>query len=307
MTEQQNISGQLTQSTPEEFEITGNVLTSYKGNAQEVTVPDGITVIADGAFYGCTVQIIHLSESVIQIGRSAFSECMKLQSINFPQRLEVVADAAFEHCPALVEVFLPDSVQYLGRMAFSKCISLRTVKMPAGLHVIAHGMFMGDAELTNLTLPYFVTGIEDFAFYMCRSLEEMYLPDLTVDIGPHTLYGCKGLKRGHIKGINLTRFGPDECMIFALLYLSTREKYSYWEMVMYESFIHEYRDRVFRRILDAGSQDALHAIVHMDMVDAVCLEKWSEAARASGNLEFTAKLLQYRQELFSEPEDMWEI
>ena len=148
---------------------------------------------------------------------------------------------------------------------------------------------MGDAELTNLTLPYFVTGIEDFAFYMCRSLEEMYLPDLTVDIGPHTLYGCKGLKRGHIKGINLTRFGPDECMIFALLYLSTRGKYSYWEMVMYESFIHEYRDRVFCRILDAGSQDALQAIVHMDMVDAVCLEKWSEAARASGNLEFTAK------------------
>ena len=42
MIEQQNISGQLTQSTPEEFEITGNVLTSYKGNAQEVTVPDGM-------------------------------------------------------------------------------------------------------------------------------------------------------------------------------------------------------------------------------------------------------------------------
>lgn len=307
MLETQNFSDQMTQSAPEDFEIVGNVLVSYRGSAQEVTVPEGVTVLADSAFYSSTAEIVHLPESIIQIGRSVFAESMKLRQVNFPEGLEVIADAAFEHCPALESAILPDRIQYLGRMTFAKCIALRKVKLPVNLHVIAHGMFMGDVELSEVKLPRCVTGIEDFAFYMCRSLEELYLQDLTVEIGTHTLYGCTGLKRGHIKGINLTKYAPDECMMFALLYLTSRDKYSYWEMVMYESFIREYRDRVFRRILDAGSLDALREIIHMEIVDASCMETWIEAARAAGNLEFSAKLLHYRQELFSEPEDMWEI
>lgn len=290
------------------FEIEAGTLIRYLGQEQTVNIPQGVITIGDSSFYGCnTVEKITLSDGVKTIGRSAFAECTNLREIIFPLGLEVISDAAFEHCPMLEKIELPDSVQYIGRSAFAKCNSLREAHLPKGLNVISHGMFMGDVSLSHLVLPANLTCIEDFAFYYCKSLEEMELPNLTVDVRPHTLYGCSGIKRGYISGINLTRYGPDECLLFALLYLSSKERYSYWEAQLYEIFIKEYKKKMCEKILDAKSYEALAGFMQMEILSEADMDEWIERARKAGDIEFTARLLQYKRELFSEAGDMWEI
>lgn len=290
------------------FEITSGILVKYLGREKDIEIPQEVREIGDSAFYGCnTVETVALPKGMKNIGRSAFAECMNLRRVIFPQGLEVISDAAFEHCPMLEEALLPDSVQYIGRTVFSKCNSLRTVRLPKGLQVISHGMFMGDVSLTQLELPDCVTGMEDFAFYFCKSLEELVLPNLVVDVRPHTLYGCTGLKRGYIAGINLARYGQEESQLFSLLYLTSKERYSYWEAQLYEMFIREYKGKMCRKILDSKSYEALNGLMELDILDEADMDAWIEMSRASGDIEFTAKLLQYKQKLFSKNEDMWEI
>lgn len=290
------------------FEIDAGILVKYMGQERDVRIPDGVREIGDCAFYGCdTIETVLFPSGLRGIGRSAFAECMHLRAITFSQELEVIADSAFEHCPELEAVILPDRVQFIGRQAFSKCNSLRTARLPRGLEVISHGMFMGDVSLAHLILPERVTCIEDFAFYFCKSLEEMELPDLVVNVYPHTLYGCNGLKRGYIGGINLARYGPDECLLFALLYLSSRGRYSYWEAQLYDSFIKQFPKKMCGKILEAKSSEALDGLMQMGILTEAEMDDWIEQARRTGDIEFTAKLLQYKQELFSEAEDMWEI
>lgn len=290
------------------FEIDAGILVKYMGQERDVCIPDGVREIGDCAFYGCdTIETVLFPSGLRGIGRSAFAECMHLRAITFSRELEVIADSAFEHCPELETVILPDRVQFIGRQAFSKCNSLRTARLPKGLEVISYGMFMGDISLTDLILPERVTRIEDFAFYFCKSLEKLELSDLIVDVYPHTLYGCTGLKKGYIAGLNLARYGKDECLLFALLFLSSRERYSYWEAQLYEMFIREYSQSVCRRILEAKSSEALDGLMQMGILTEAEMDDWIEQARRTGDIEFTAKLLQYKQELFSEAEDMWEI
>ena len=67
------------QNSVEDFLISGGVLVAYKGEQAEVTVPDGIRVIADEVFRNHTeLKKIHLPASVTDIGDSVFPEGIEI-------------------------------------------------------------------------------------------------------------------------------------------------------------------------------------------------------------------------------------
>ena len=58
------------------FKMEGTVLKEYTGTGGAVTIPDGVTEIADNAFYGeGGVTSVRIPSSVKKIGYSAFSGC----------------------------------------------------------------------------------------------------------------------------------------------------------------------------------------------------------------------------------------
>ena len=73
----------------------------------ELVIPDRVTSIRWGAFYGCSsLTSITIPDSVTSIGGSAFSDCSSLTSINIPDSVTSIGYEAFSGCIKLEQVYL---------------------------------------------------------------------------------------------------------------------------------------------------------------------------------------------------------
>ncbi len=73
---------------------------------EEFTVPEGVTEIADGAFYGCgALKKISLPQTLVKIGKKAFENCRELVEITIPQSVELIDEYAFNNTSLLNATF----------------------------------------------------------------------------------------------------------------------------------------------------------------------------------------------------------
>lgn len=291
-----------------DFEIYGSVLAKYHGHDKVVTVPEGVAVIDQSAFYGCyEMEEVILPNGVVRLERSAFAECQNLKTVVLPQGVDTIGDTVFENCQKLENIELPLSLQHIGRMAFAKCLSLRKIKIPKNVTRLSYGIFMADSSLEQVELPLYVSSIGECAFYFCKSLTEIHVPDSVDGIHPDTFYGCNGLRRGYIPKIILDYYRREEQIIFTTLYLSNSKRYAGWEVAMYDKFVDEFKMELCEHILEVKSQDAMRGILDKQILSAKEMDQWIDKARRTGDVEFTAKLLQAKKEYFEEEADMWDI
>lgn len=116
---------------------------------KSIVVPEGVTTIDNGAFFGCdNLKTIAIPNSVTSIGSEAFCGCTGLKRITIPDNVTSIGEGAFSGCSSLVSITIPDSVTSIGERTFSNCRSL-----------------------TNITIPNSVTNIGDSAFYRCDNLK----------------------------------------------------------------------------------------------------------------------------------------
>ena len=101
-----------------------------------ITIPSTIRLIEEGAFAGCrslrSVKILHsddLNFGMI-IGKSAFSECTQLTSVNLPGSVRIIGERAFFGCSELVAAAIPMGAVSIGKEAFAGCSKLQFVTMP---------------------------------------------------------------------------------------------------------------------------------------------------------------------------------
>ena len=85
-----------------------------------VVIPDGITVIADQAFYGCTeLSRVEIPDCVCSVGYQAFYNCGKLCNVLNLKNVTSIDTSAFEGCGSLKSVVLSDELAYVGYYLFS--------------------------------------------------------------------------------------------------------------------------------------------------------------------------------------------
>lgn len=82
-----------------------------------ITVPEGVSEIGEGAFEGCNALVITLNDDLLKIGKRAFANSKSLFNINFPESLMVIGDEAFMGCSEL-DAELPESVRKVGENVF---------------------------------------------------------------------------------------------------------------------------------------------------------------------------------------------
>ena len=85
-----------------ELAVANHILLKYRGNSGDVTIPEGVTKIGNGAFQGCTgLTSVTIPAGVTEIGVFAFYGCTGLISVTIPADVKEIGMDAFTHCPNL--------------------------------------------------------------------------------------------------------------------------------------------------------------------------------------------------------------
>ena len=168
-----------------------------------IDVQDGVTVISDDAFAGCTnATSVKLGPSVTEIGDGAFGGC-NMAEIVFPSGLVKIGLSAFWGCNSLLEVDLPASVTVVMGWAFDSCKNLKKViTHPGETLSFRSGCFMRCPALEEVILAEGLTEIDYNVFDRCTSLKEVICPDSLKSINQSAFSNCTALTRVHIgKGL----------------------------------------------------------------------------------------------------------
>ena len=201
--------------------------TLVSGVNGRVTIPEGVTVIGDFAFFHRSgLTSVTIPASVTGIGWGAFSDCSGLTSfavaadnpnyksvnrlllskdgrtlvsgvngrVTIPEGVTEIGAYAFYGYSGLTSVTIPASVTEIGYLAFWGCGGLTAVVIPNSVTSIEWGAFLGCGSLKSLTIPDSVTAIEGAAFYCCFGLTSVTMAEGVTVIGDDTFVGCTSLK-----------------------------------------------------------------------------------------------------------------
>lgn len=127
-------------SDEEGFIIVNHTLYGYCGSDSELTIPDGVELIGEGAF--------------------RFSR--ELTGITIPKSVVSIGDYAFEDCEKLNNVSVLRNVKSIGKKAFYKCRSMNSIEFQKGLVTIKDGAF-DRSGLRTIVLPRRVAHIGEYA------------------------------------------------------------------------------------------------------------------------------------------------
>jgi hypothetical protein len=192
------------------FVIINHILIDGTSAEGEITVPDGVTTIAEYAFFADSdITSVTLPDSVITIDWAAFYSCTNLHHITFSNSLTKIGTSVFEGCKKLSDIVIPASVKSIGGNAFSETTWLTdqqnenpmvilngilingttaedNVTLPDDVTSIADNAF-SNSNITGITFPKGITGIGEYAFSGCKKLTEIRIPDSVTLIGSYAL------------------------------------------------------------------------------------------------------------------------
>lgn len=155
----------------------------------EITIPNSVIQIEEGAFARCSNADIHIPDSVTYVGKGAFYECNQLASI--PDGLQYIGKEAFWGCK-MARIHLSSGVE-VGEYAFTSCTKLVDVELPDDMTAIAPYMFYGCGALQSITLPKTLETIGGGAFCYCKNLQKIEIPSGIKTIKNRTFEQCWSL------------------------------------------------------------------------------------------------------------------
>ncbi len=182
----------------EGFDVRGSVLMQHRGAASVITIPHGVTQLANAVFWNRDgLRRVNLPDTLVSLGGDTFFGCADLEEVDLPESVRAMGDNPFANCPRLRlenhspwfryaddmlmdrratrviyasmigegrRVTLPNGVISVGKHAFHKCSRLREVTLPASLRIVENNPF---SDCCGLTLdnrsPHFA--IHDGALY----------------------------------------------------------------------------------------------------------------------------------------------
>ena len=221
---------------------------SFEGTAiKNLVIPEGVKIVATGAFANCgsllsvllpstitelqssgsyddygvfvncknlqTVTFTPNEDTDAYIGREAFKNCLSLQSVDIPGNYSSIGDSAFEGCTKLSSFKYNNSGkiysnQSIGGYAFYACNTLETVDLPTTLNAIGAFAFHGTA-IKNLIIPEGVNSVGTGAFMNCGSLISVSIPSTVTSLAHSGSYDDNGVF-ANCKKLETVTISPSE-------------------------------------------------------------------------------------------------
>lgn len=229
----------------------------------ELIIPDGVTAIKAGTFYGCTsIESVYIPSGVSKIDDGAFLRCPNVGEItvslennsyysegnclieNKSQTLiwgcknsvipttgvTKIGAKAFNECTGLTYIEIPENITSINSGAFLQCTNLKEVILPNGITAIGGSTF-SHCGLTGITIPESVTYIDANAFDMCSELKEVFISKSVTYLGVRAFGECYRLEKVYYEGsqeewtelISKDGYSQSSFISQATLYIYTEE------------------------------------------------------------------------------------
>jgi NAD-dependent dihydropyrimidine dehydrogenase PreA subunit len=136
------------------FSHDGTRLIKYTAgkNVSSYSIPNGVLIIEDFAFENAKqLTEVVLSDSVEEIGHSAFIHCENLRNIQLGNSLKRIGGQAFGFCSSLTAITIPDSVEELSYSVFSYCDNLESAVIGCGVIQLDKEIFEDCDALSEVT------------------------------------------------------------------------------------------------------------------------------------------------------------
>lgn len=175
-------------------------------NAVDLVIPDGVTEIGSEAFHDCAnLESVVFPNSVNMIPANAFYvESIDLR-IRYPKLKSVVLPVhaaigsyAFYGLQSLESVTvnrdgkaaaLPREDAAIGDNAFGFCLKLKEIVIPEGIKAIGDKAFSTCQKLERVSLPASLKTIGHLAFLNCSLLKEITIPGGVTNIAYDAFFG----------------------------------------------------------------------------------------------------------------------
>lgn len=203
--------------------VNGSTLTN-------LTIPESVTTVNAGAFYGCkSLKKVIVPSRVSSVERDAFRSCTNLTYASISS--DSIGLQIFYECSGLSTVILDGQLSEIPENAFGYCTSLTSIDIPDTVTTIESGAFYGCEALERVTIPAQIKTVGNVAFQDCPSIERVYLNDLSswmnADVGNYGSPFGSGAKL-YLNGLSVTDLViPDDALYVQNLYGCTGIKSVY--------------------------------------------------------------------------------
>lgn len=131
-----------------DFKIEGSTLVKYRGDETQVTIPDTVEIIGEGAFEeNDNIESVVIPNSVTEIKRYAFWGCDNLKTVTLGNGIKEIGPYTFANCKGLKQITIPSNVKSIGLQAFVDCVNLTDITIPVETIEIHEAAFDGCFKL----------------------------------------------------------------------------------------------------------------------------------------------------------------
>ena len=192
ITDETEKTGQVSVQSSWGHSLTGSVIIPNSVTYQNKTY--SVTSICDYAFQGADMTEVTIPNSITSIGNGAFIVCINLKTVNFNAEnctyMGSLSSPVFDYYnhTYLTTVNIGESVKTIPNYAFSNCKDLTKITIPNSVTSIGDYAFYL-SYLTEVTIGNSVTSIGDYAFYGTE-FEEVTLPNNVTSIGDYAFHSA---------------------------------------------------------------------------------------------------------------------
>ncbi len=169
---------------------------------EDLILPNTIATIKESTFAYFNINSITIPNTVTNIERFAFYNCLNLTSVNFEDNseLEIIGNECFFNCSNLQNIVFPDSVIQIGYLSFKGCEKLKYNVYDNAKYLSSKSnqyfalLESIDDSITECDINEQTKIIISEAFKKCVNLREIEIPYSVINIGYEAFSECYGLR-----------------------------------------------------------------------------------------------------------------